>query len=328
MLPVTVAMTKHQNPTGRYYGPGMDHSIIPRSAARRTTVSPSVILKPSFEWQKWDELVVKVRGLLDTETTHSVWKNFRSQGTITFIELYENRGGRREIHAKVKFSPPPKEPFWSMSRPTPGKYTMRDNEFWYVVDVSMSDDRRQGVQIQSPIRRHIFYDPKLKFSAETLHFGLMINPQAMMPMHSVTPIQQDLTFVVDLVRNRIVASFNVRFQDPRSNGAADYVSKSKLGEYNRVNRYMFQIPFGQLEKIQRMDLNPQVFALVITLDSPPQYYRKREDETAGHAEGSQIWSDFDTWYRQTDIVYDPYSLQTAKVTLHKDRPVIDIGMSS
>jgi hypothetical protein len=38
-----------------------------------------------------------------------------------------------------------------------------------------------------------------------------------------------------------------------------------------------------------------------------------------------IWSDFDTWYRQTDIVYDPYRLQTAKVTLHKERPVIDIG---
>ena len=149
----------------------------------------------------------------------------------------------------------------------------------------------------------------------------------MMPMHSVTPLQDELTFVVDLLRNRVVASFNVRFEDPRSSGTTDYVSKSKVKEYNRVNRYMFQIPFGQLEKIQRMDLTPDVFALVLTLDSPPQYYRKRVDETAGHAEGSQIWSEFDTWYRQTDIVYDPYRLQTAKVTLHKERAVIDIGMS-
>jgi RNA-dependent RNA polymerase len=71
-----------------------------------------------------------------------------------------------------------------------------------------------------------------------------------------------------------------------------------------------------------------VFALVISLDSPPQYCRKREDETAGHAKGNLIWSEFDTWYRQTDLVYDPYRLQTAKVTLHKERPVIDIGMVS
>jgi len=168
----------------------------------------------------------------------------------------------------------------------------------------------------------------MKLSAAALHFGLMIDPRSMMPMHSVTPLQDELTFVVDLLRNRVVASFNVRFQDPRMSGNTDYVSNSKVADYNRINRYMFQIPFGQLDKIQRMDLGPNDFALVITLESPPQYYRKRVDETAGHAAGSQVWSDFDTWYRQTDIVYDPYRLQTAKVTLHKERPVIDIGRSS
>jgi len=149
-----------------------------------------------------------------------------------------------------------------------------------------------------------------------------------MPLNSVYPIEDELAFVVDLLRNRIVANFEVQFRDPRLSGASDYVSPSKKGSYNRINKYMFQIPFGQLKRIQRMDLNPQVFALVITLDSPPQYYRKRQDDTAGHAEGNLLWSEFDTWYRQTDIVYDPYRLQTAKVTLHKERPVIDIGMDS
>jgi RNA-dependent RNA polymerase len=305
----------------------MDHSVRGTPPRRTTTLPGPIIIKPSFDWQKWDEVVIRVRGLLDTETTYTVWKNFRSQGNITFIELYENRHGPREISAKIKFSPPPKDPFWSVGKP-PGRYTMRDDKIWYVVTVSLSDDRRQGLRIQSPIRRHIFYDPKMKLTAGALHFGLMVDPQAMMPMHSVLPLQEDLTFVVDLLRNRIVASFNVHFEDPRIKGASDYVSKSKIAEYNRVNRYMFQIPFGQLEKIQRMDLNPKVFALVITLDSPPQYYRKREDETAGHAKGNVMWSEFDTWYRQTDLVYDPYRLQTAKVTLHKERPVIDIGMSS
>jgi RNA-dependent RNA polymerase len=308
----------------------MDHSIIrnQHQGPRTTPLQTSIILKPSFEWQKWDELVIRVRGLVSTETTYSVWKNFKSQGTITFIELFETRSGPRELQAKVKFSPPPKDPFWLMSKPTPGNYTIRDGEYWYVVNVSVNDDRRHGLRIQSPIRRHIFYEPRMMLSATALHFGLMIDPTSMMPMHSVTPNQEDLTFVVDVQRSRIVASFNVHFQDPRTSGATEYTSKSKVAEYNRVNRYMFQIPFGQLEKIRRIDLNPQVFALVITLDSPPQYYRKREDETAGHVAGSTTWSEFDTWYRQTDIVYDPYDLQTAKVTLRKERPVIDIGRRS
>ena len=315
-------MTRYHDRNSRHHGSGMDHSIT-RTGRRTTTLPPSVMLKPKPDWQKWDELAVRVRGLVNTETTYTVWKKFRSQGNITFIELFETRSGPGELHAKVRFSPPPKEAFW-----TSGRYTMRDDNTYYFVTVSLGDDRRQGLSIQSPIRKNIFYDPTMKLSATALHFGLMINPNSMMPMHSVTPLRDELTFVVDLLRNRVVASFNVHFEDPRSSGITDYVSKSKVTEYNRNNRYMFQIPFGQLEKIQRMDLNAHVFALALTLDSPPQYYRKRVDETAGHAEGSQIWSEFDTWYRQTDIVYDPYRLQTAKVTLHKERPVIDIGMSS
>ena len=311
------------------HGPGMDHYIRKPSLPRPAVpLPPPLIIKPSFEWQKWDELVIRVRGLLPTETTFTVWKNFRAQGNISFIELYENRNGQREGFAKIKFSPTPHEPFWTQSRP-PGTYTMRpDNGTCYNIHVSLSDDRRQGLRIQSPIRRQVFYDPKMKLFASTLHFGLMTDPRSMMPLNSVYPIEDELAFVVDLLRNRIVANFEVQFRDPRLSGASDYVSPSKKGSYNRINKYMFQIPFGQLKRIQRMDLNPQVFALVITLDSPPQYYRKRQDDTAGHAEGNLLWSEFDTWYRQTDIVYDPYRLQTAKVTLHKERPVIDIGMDS
>jgi RNA-dependent RNA polymerase len=308
------------------FGPGMDHSNIHKPYLQKRTgpLPAPLIIKPSYELQKWDELVIKVRGLLPTETTYTVWKNFQSQGNITFIELYENRKGQQEGSAKLKFSPPPHEPYWTISKPH-GKYTMRDGDRSYDVYVS-SDDRRPGFQIQSPIRRHVFYNPKLKLFASNLHFGLMVDPKSMMALHAVRPLQDELTFVVDLVHNRIVASFNVQFRDPRSLGATDYVNASDIGSYNRINRYMFQIPFGQLEKIQRMDLTPQVFALAITLESPPQYYRKRQDDTAGHAKDNLLWSEFDTWYRQTDIVYDPYRLQTAKVTLHKERPAIDIGM--
>jgi RNA-dependent RNA polymerase len=303
----------------------MDHYIHkPYLQKPAVPLAAPLLITPSYAWQKWDEVIIRVRGLLPTETTYSLWQNFKSKGNISFIELYENRNGQRDGVAKIKFSPPPGDAFWLTSHP-PGRFTMWDGDNWYNVQVSLSDDKRQGLQIQSPIRRQVFYDPKMRLFASTLHFGLMIGRNSMMPLHAVQSRHDDLTFVVDLLHNRIVASFNVHFQDPRSSGAADYVSASKIDSYKRINRYMFQIPFGQLEKIQRMDLNPEVFALAITLDSPPQYYRKRQDDMAGHAKDNLLWSEFDTWYRQTDIVYDPYRLQTAKVTLHKERPVIDIG---
>jgi RNA-dependent RNA polymerase len=88
----------------------------------------------------------------------------------------------------------------------------------------------------------------------------------------------------------------------------------------------FQIPFDQLKHIQELTLDDGSFQLVISLGSPPQFHRKKDDAQDGHSPDSLTWSEFsDGWYRQTDIVYNPWSLHNAVITLHKDRPVIDIG---
>ena len=83
------------------YGRGIDHTLRASTLRRTTTLPPALNNKPSFDWEKWDEVVIRVRGLLDTETTYTLWKNFKSRGTITFIELYESRSGSREITAKI-----------------------------------------------------------------------------------------------------------------------------------------------------------------------------------------------------------------------------------
>jgi len=136
----------------------------------------------------------------------------------------------------------------------------------------------------------------------------------------------ELSLVVDLLRNRLIATFMVDFKDPRSQWDTNYLSKSQISEYDRKNKYMFQIPFTQLKKIYRVDLSNAMIALIISLDSPPAFYRRREDEKSCHSNGTLLWTDFDSWYRQTDIVYDPYQLATATVALHKEQPVIDIGV--
>ncbi|RAL67814.1 hypothetical protein DID88_008541 [Monilinia fructigena] len=60
------------------------------------------------------------------------------------------------------------------------------------------------------------------------------------------------------------------------------------------------------------------------LDSPPQFYRWRDDRDVT-LPGALSWTEWDSWFRQTDIVYDPFMLVDAPIALHKERPVIDIG---
>lgn len=151
-----------------------------------------------------------------------------------------------------------------------------------------------------------------------------------MSMRKVTPLpnqSNDMSFVVDLPKLRIVAKFKYMFIDPRHRQAVNgLVSECNIGKHDRVNSYMVQIPFGQLKTIKKLDYrNEAFFRLQITVDSPPQFFRKRLGPDAGHALDALVWTEFDTWYRQTDIVYDPFRLPTAKVALHKEQPEIDIG---
>jgi RNA-dependent RNA polymerase len=148
----------------------------------------------------------------------------------------------------------------------------------------------------------------------------------------ITKRSADLSFTIDLRRKRIVVNFAHSFVDPRSQGVSDFISSNEIGKLDRDEHYMFHIPFGQLHTIKHLDYDgfgiQDFFGLAITLDTPPSFFRKQLGDNAGHSDGSLSWTEFDTWYRQTDIDYDPYRLQHAKVSLHKAQPEIDIGIAS
>jgi RNA-dependent RNA polymerase len=105
-------------------------------------------------------------------------------------------------------------------------------------------------------------------------------------MHSVLPLQEDLTFVVDLLRNRIVASFNVHFEDPRIRGAQIMLANPKLRSTIESTGTCFRSHLVNWRRSNEWILVLKTLLLSLRLDSPPQYYRKREDETAGHAKGN------------------------------------------
>ena len=142
------------------------------------------------------------------------------------------------------------------------------------------------------------------------------------------PDLNNVSFTVDLQKRMIVTTFGVQFIDPLDGSSLR--KESDIGIYDRVNQYKIELPFNELKGIQRMDLPMRnEFSLIITLEAPPQFFRKRLEVKATHASENNTWNrDTDSWFRSTDIVYDPYSLTNLKVALHKETPVIDTGKIS
>jgi RNA-dependent RNA polymerase len=283
--------------------------------------APRPTLKSLEPWQTWFELTVRVTNLPENITTWDLWKRFDQEGTVVFIELFDDRQGKRDGNAKIRFSPPPRRAFWALDNvklPTPdgqGEIHLR----------VIPDPKKRSFQVQSPIRKSVWYDEILKLYPSSLAFGVMHSPSTMMEMRDAQSLaRNDIIFTIDLLRSRIVVTFRVLFKAPET-----YLHPTEgqtlPGELDRVNKFMFTIPFGQLQNLDRVQVNENQWALVISLDSPPPFFRKRLDPKASHAKDALTWSEFNTWFRQTDIVYDPRRLENAVVTLKKESPVIDIG---
>jgi RNA-dependent RNA polymerase len=292
-----------------------------------------VLLPRRADWETRPDLSIKIRNLQSATTTYDIYRNFKQHGEIVYIELFQHKStGLRDGNARVKFSPPPTRAFWGT-----GQCVIRtvDGKGEYNVRIE-PEFRNNGYQIQSPVKKTVFYDPEIKLYVNSLHFGLKVDRHSVMCMHTASPKQQDngplnredVTLAVDLRRKKLLATFQVTFQDPRTQGNTDYDSLTAVGELSRVNKFKFWIPFDQLQQIQRINLDGGGFALIISLDSPAQFYRKREDDESCHSDENNMWSENDSWFRQTDIVYDPYRLGETIITLHKEQPVIDIGMYS
>ncbi|KAI9645329.1 hypothetical protein NHQ30_006065 [Ciborinia camelliae] len=274
---------------------------------------PALQIKPDSKDS--GEIALSIDNIQPGTTIYDLMRNLEGHGIITYIEIFEDRKHK----GKVRFSPPP-SPFWS--RPFP--ITSEDGKSSYDVRLSLDENSRRERRVQSPFRRNVTYPEKTKLNSSTLQFGVMLEPECMMPMQTLrAQDRSDLTLTVNLARRKLEAQFMVRFTDPRIQGDKNFPCTGKIGEYDRYERYMFSIPFDQLKSIQRVDPGGRNLSLLITLDSPPQFFRRRDDKAV--TQGALLWTEWDSWFRQTDIVYDPFMLEHAPIALHKERPVIDIG---
>src|ERR1700710_3132531 len=108
----------------RTNGQGMDHSRVQRPMSRRAGYQqacginfpqrgPPVILKQTYGWSKWPDVTVRLKNLHNDTTTYDIWRSFQMHGNLVLIEIYESRTSQRDGSGRIKFSPPPREPFWT-----------------------------------------------------------------------------------------------------------------------------------------------------------------------------------------------------------------------
>jgi RNA-dependent RNA polymerase len=162
--------------------------------------------------------------------------------------------------------------------------------------------------------------------ATSLDFGFMYDKTTMMGMYRVQSAPQaEIQFRQNMRHQELVVEFQIKIQDPRPVESSK--NNSLHGKYNRTETLKYTIPFSQLGVIHRVGSDEDKIALLISLETPPRFFRKW-NEVNTHEDGSNYWNQNDAWYRQTDIVYNPNILKSSPLTLKKTVPIIDIGRHS
>lgn len=136
---------------------------------------------------------------------------------------------------------------------------------------------------------------------------------------TVSAPQRQIVFRQQMRRAELVIEFRIEILDARPS-----TDDPKFGELNRSGLFRFNIPFSQMHVIHRVSKHPDKPTLVISMETPPRFYRERHD-TIPQNEMGRRWTQSDAWFRQTDIVYDRNELQVLPLALKKEQPIIDIG---
>ena len=156
----------------------------------------------------------------------------------------------------------------------------------------------------------------------SVDFGIMYDRETMMSMYTAHPTKRtDIVFRQSMLHREIVIEMTLEIRDPQPSSA-----RARVGKHNRDESIRFSIPFSQLESIHQIQNGQDRVVFLISLETPPRFYRK-VDETMTHEEGGRFWTERDAWFRQTDIIYDHGSLKNSPLALKKTKPIIDIGES-
>ncbi|KAL9100682.1 MAG: hypothetical protein Q9163_003969 [Psora crenata] len=159
----------------------------------------------------------------------------------------------------------------------------------------------------------------LELNAETLDFGVMLQPSTMMIKRAVHSTSGNSIRLIQNMRYReLTVEFRLKIPNRRLKGQ----SQSSLPPRTEVLR--FQVPFQQMQSIRRVTAPGNQLVLLMSLDTPPRFFKKLVGSPT-HPTDTRAWNESDMWYRQTDIGPTPSRLGSSAVRLHKTKPILDLG---
>lgn len=138
---------------------------------------------------------------------------------------------------------------------------------------------------------------------------------------------------------RIMKESKVQQQKPRDKRKAQTEDSESEDEdepieaWEREESYRFQIRFEHLESILEQpmdDKNTRAFVISLNEGFPPEFYRRlhRTSKSFSADPKERVWTEWDAWFRQTTITYQPECMHLLPASLYQPYSTIDIGMFS
>lgn len=241
-------------------------------------------------------------------STWDIWKSLSPFGNIVYVEIDEDKHGERTGLARVRFEPPPRTNFWANSWCHLG---VGGTKVMVVVE-ALTPTANEGA-IRSPLRNAV--PAKVVIKPSKLSFGVLVQPTTVMQMKSLGSLgaEGDFSLTVDFSRRKVVIHFPFRFQDPLNPELVAFDCQ-----------YRLDIRFKNITKFYRMGEDGQR-AVMISLDCPPQFWRKKGDFERTHSAGRLTWGEQDVWARTVEISPNPDISRAVAASLDNDHQLIDLG---
>ncbi|KAK3707260.1 hypothetical protein LTR37_012261 [Vermiconidia calcicola] len=252
------------------------------------------------------EMKLQYRNCPPNWGTWDIYRLLGQYGTLTRIEIHTPR---REdcTNGWVVFRPPPRNVEWIR------------NGFDIVVGTTSyhaeltREESRPPYRHRSPINPNRTFPEEMRVTASKLHFGVLDHPDSMLIMHSTaTAATAPIEVTLNLQRRRL---------------DIDFPATVRLRTGAEVQRlYRMQLNLTQMKEVFKMkEQRTGEIALIIPMETPPMIFRKTETVAETHEHGTTLWTEWQLWYRQTDIDRQPHLERKAVTQLQKETPLIDTG---
>jgi RNA-dependent RNA polymerase len=173
--------------------------------------------------------------------------------------------------------------------------------------------------ITSPTNPQKKYYELTILSAKRIEFGVRTAEKTMLAMRTVQSSgHDDIQLMLNLKRKEIDIQFSLR-----------------IPPHKKMCKFRFRLPISLISQMYKTTDTAGQPSLVIPFNSPPCFYmQKNEGEDLGNGQkhtsftgSDKIWSEWDTWYRVTDIVDDAIqkTLRYNPLMNHRNTAMIDIG---